>query len=303
MNRPARRTYLWICCLSLLIMASSSSAATPISLNNIRILVEESEGFEPHSWAPGNQSIALLSDKGDIHLADVKTGMVWHVYGGGPADMRLAWVENGRSLRYYVPAADGASIRTFDIDTGEFASFIIRDEWLGFETWRGIEAPEHRILVTMSVEDDGAMTYYGNNGSRPLLDWDAAFSRPALSPDGTQLAFQFTNNGSEESGAPAPRGLCVLATKSSDARLIDPDGEAPAWLPTSDWLIFSHVTREGEDVVAADLRVWSVESGEIRVLTASPSIAESISSISEDGKSIAFASHDGKIYTADIVYE
>ncbi len=91
----------------------------------------------------------------------------------------------------------------------------------------------------------------GGRDPMRLTNDDADDSEPAISADGTRVAFR-----SERSGG----GIYVVPSLGGDAVLLAPRGRDPRWAPDGRWIAYWE-GRESSDLLPGTARVFVIESG------------------------------------------
>ena len=125
--------------------------------------------------------------------------------------------------------------------------------------------------------------------------------RPAWSPDGQQIAFNYHSH----KGKPGPTGIYIVNVDSKNLRqLIEGSASSPAWSPDGRSIAFTfgHPFTPGQPWRGADIRVIDVESGNVDKLTDNE-VLDAWPAWSPDGQKIAFYSlrepPDADIYVID----
>jgi Tol biopolymer transport system component len=184
--------------------------------------------------------------------------------------------------------------------------------WIVVAGWRARSEPPTSRLLTVtsfpggegmpSLSPDGNFVVYAGRGPDPnetndlwvkAVDGDALRrltdtpqlheSMPAWSPDGRQIAFYNTENGTTI-------GVFVVSSLGGPVRQVASRGIDPAWTPDGRSLLFAS-NREGED---RGVFVQLLETGALRQLTRPPvGFRDSYPKVSPDGKTLAFGRSPG----------
>lgn len=158
--------------------------------------------------------------------------------------------------------------------------------------------PDAQDVVLLSMEESGyAHLYFYIPGQLPLTrltygEWDD--TSPALSPDGTQVAFASNRDGSWD--------LYILNLESGEIIRVtnSPEYEsAPSWSPDSQWLAYELYLNENLEIAIVSLTNGKQEP---IPLTNEPS-ADHSPAWAPDGRRVAFVSNrggDSDVWLADL---
>jgi Tol biopolymer transport system component len=114
---------------------------------------------------------------------------------------------------------------------------------------------------------------------------------PSLSPDGKKVAFQVYG-----------KGMYVCNIDGSALKSIGL-GVYPTWLPDNECVVFNRTTDDGSRLTASQLIAMNVNTGKTVTLVANSDIIPLKSTVSPDGKKIAFENvADEAIYVVNLKY-
>lgn len=207
------------------------------------------EGATAFAVSPNEQEVAVIV-RGDVFVASVEHGTTRRVTATPEQERSLAWAPDGRSI--YYSAERGAS-------WGIWKSSVVRAEESAF--FAATKLAEEPVLV-------GA---------------DEVF-QPALSPDGSKLAFLRNRDAIDviDLATKATRNLVPAERNYSYA-----DGDVQyEWSPDSKWLAFTYVARRRW---LGDVGVVDAETGKIVDVTDS-GYEDSQPRWSPDGRALFFHS-------------
>jgi dipeptidyl aminopeptidase/acylaminoacyl peptidase len=201
-------------------------------------------------WSPDGRFLAFTSNRsetGQIYVIPASGGEPWAVTNGSNAATDAVWAPSSDAL-YFVAKVDAAEER--DSDTKVIDTLKYKFDGEGF--WDG---KRRQIFV---VPRDGGERRQLTDG-----DWDSV--QPAVSPDGSQLAF--VSNRTVDRESHSKTDVWVREIASGELRQVtDSDGSygTPAWSPDGDRLIYT-----GHPTVAPygpttqdDIFVWDVVNDE-----------------------------------------
>jgi Tol biopolymer transport system component len=193
--------------------------------------------------------LANADGSGVRALTEPLTKLAWYAW--SPDDRRLALVSDvGPTPTIRVLGIDGSTDVTLDLRTA--GEWVVPKPLVGdaFVQWR----PNGRELVFKGVSSGPGRTTYGlylvgvdGSGLRPILapsDIDQ-WQSPALSPDGTQVAWGLWN--SDGIGR-----IHLVDVDSGEVRVPMFDGPStgdwgPAWSPDGERLVFNRLVTGGQE--------------------------------------------------------
>ena len=112
---------------------------------------------------------------------------------------------------------------------------------------------------------------------------------PALSPDGTAIAFQIPG-----------QGMWIIGADGSGLRALGM-GSHPAWLPDSRTIVYTIVRDNGENFTGSTLMSMDTATGATATLLASRSLVPLTPSVNADGTKVAFENAaEAAIYVMNI---
>jgi Tol biopolymer transport system component/DNA-binding winged helix-turn-helix (wHTH) protein len=259
-----------------------------LGANDVEVLTEPADGgsdFRPRHSPTGDRIafLHLTAEGSTIRVIPAAGGPVATLLPGERTVNDLAWTPDGRHM--LITTNDGlweltvgsASLRLISADRGLSCVSVARDRPLvAFTQARGEWAIWEHPLADGSPHGEAP-------ASRPLIDSSLYDGRPAVSPDGRNIAF-ISQRGGEN-------GLWITGRDGRRARLIlrspalIPD--SPAWSPDGAELVFQLIRggRRAIGVVAAD-------GGEVDVLTPAGG-SEMRPTWSADGTWIYFSHTEG----------
>ncbi len=228
-------------------------------------------------WSPAGDRIAYVvapedaGQPGTLRVYDFATRSATTVSeralpdAEGPA---VTWSGDGRRLAF---AEEGAGIRVYDLERGEF----VDTEAVGGTTpdW----SPT-RDQIAVIVDGDLHTMDADGGGLRRILERPGTEGNPRWSPDGTRLALW----GAADTGG--ERRLLVIDRGGGDPDERGP-GSAPVWSPAGDRIAYQRAADDGTNV---DIYVIGVAGGVPRRLTESVAL-DSWPSWSPRGDRIAYA--------------
>jgi len=199
----------------------------------VRTLSQESAGFGAPRVSPDGRRIALgIYDQGaDMWIMDAGSGSLTRLT-TGTGDDAGAWTHDGRRVASIISEADTSiSIQQWDgSGATEQLSVMPQMSELSFDATgrvmllRSSGASGNRNIYTMSTDSPGVI--------RPFLATPADERSPALSPDGSLIAYSSDETGSHEVYVrpfPGPGGRVRISSQG---------GETPTWSRNGDRLYY-----------------------------------------------------------------
>lgn len=123
-------------------------------------------------------------------------------------------------------------------------------------------------------------------GSKVLINQGPSFA-PALSPDGTKVAFNQMDD------------VCIMNIDGTDKKIISP-GYNASWVNNSQ-IVFERTTDDGHIYLTGELYLANIEGNKIIQLTSTSDKIEMNPCVSPDGTQVVFTSFvDGQVYIADL---
>lgn len=278
-----------------------------VRTNELRQLTKNSANDTLPTWSPDDREIAFVSARTPnagvwaINVADGTERLIAAVPGRvGPP----SWTPDGKQVMYAV-VADGAA--RIDVSgkpavTGEDV-FPFRSDWISDTEF--VYTADGQIkrralggVAGQAVEFTATFPITRASYEKKQWDFDATKSRravgivrPAVSPDGKQVAFAAL-------GDIWLMNIGGTPTRLTSDRFLDAD---PAWSPDGSRLVYSSDRAANGNL---DLYIRDLKTGAERRLTDIP-YSDGQASFSPDGKRVAFVSvlshaQGGEVYVADV---
>jgi dipeptidyl aminopeptidase/acylaminoacyl peptidase len=141
------------------------------------------------------------------------------------------------------------------------------------------------VNISLIVNKEG-LSVVNARGNKTLINNKPSFC-PALSPDGTKIAFNEVND------------IYIINIDGTGKQLLA-RGFNPTWA-NNNQIIFEKSTDDGHTYTSSDLYMINVNGSGLKALTTTSDKMEMCPCVSPDGSKVVFTSFtDGQIYTADL---
>jgi Tol biopolymer transport system component len=233
-------------------------------ISEIDGLPDDAEGVQV---SPDGSRLAFISED-RVATLSLTGGSVQYLTdrldnAGGDAQNGVSWSPDGSQIVYaahddiYVMHDDGSRVRRLTSDPlGDYHPAWSSQDVIAY--WRGKTTgedggPENAEIYTVPAA--------GGTPTR-LTHHDGPAIEPTWSPDGSQIAFFSTRDGS----------IRVMDADGTNDRLLyrsgENDGWAPSWSPDGTRIAFLHCCSPGLTRPLLDVRVLTIASGEVVSLSA-----------------------------------
>ena len=270
-----------------LLLSCGSLLAQPKSWSEPQLFIKSSQGLMAPTWSPDGLRLAVTGDNYiGIWVADADGSNLKQVSEAPGAGYKMRW-------------ADAQEIISTPYDIVE-GKRITRVEKVNASTGKVSEvAPPLRAFKRSTVEN-------ATNAYQIMLDEPqnatskiAGFSEyagkwvinPALSPDGTKIAFQIVS-----------KGLFVCNIDGSGLIELG-KGSHASWLPNSRHLMMTRISDDGHRFTSSDIYCVDSTNGEAVNITPNSDVIPVTIAVSPDGCKVAFDNDtDGAIYIINLNY-
>lgn len=277
-----------------LLMCGGAVTAQPRSASAPQKLLQAPTGLMAPVWSPKGDKIAVTTDNfAGIIVANADGSDMRIVTNDAGAGYKMTWNADGNQIVGRTNITEGArmmhEIKSYDVTTGESRILVAKSRTTAAPTLKaaGLSRTANGVYDIMTSDPANAAKSIGAlNGFK-----DKTIINPALSPDGTQVAFQIPGNG-----------MWIINADGSDLRSLG-KGSHPAWLPDGKTLVYTVVTDNGSQFTGSTLYAMDLASGKAVILTQQSDMIPLTPAVSPDGKKVAFENAiDASIYVVTLKY-
>jgi Tol biopolymer transport system component len=231
-------------------------------------------------FSPDSTQISFIKSlknlKGEVWIVDVRTGEKRALVADRPSEnpMDTGWIMDGKQLVYLTDRSGAYALWTINFAQNTLLTLTVTLdakplERIGMSVWKDrIVLPRHFVHSDIALSD-----------GTPVLHSDDLNFEPAVSPDGTQLAYTVQSDNKFSIWTCGIHG---------EIPTIRTAGREPQWAPNGYQLVFTHTDLNGNpDIWKLDLRNNEVES------VTDADEMDSEADWQPKGKTIAFASNHG----------
>lgn len=275
-----------------LALCGAAAVAQPRSASAPRKLLSASTGLMAPVWSPSGDKIAVTTDNyTGILVADADGANLRVVTDAAGAGYKMTWATDGKSIvgRTNIVEAGRTmhEIKQWDVATGRASLLVAKSRNAGAPTLKAAglskkSAGVYDIMTSHAGEACSLISALNGFGDRIVIN-------PALSPDGTKIAFQVAGKGMWLINADGT-GLKSLGT-----------GSHPAWMPDSRSIVYTVVSDNGSNFTASELRSMNVDNGKSYSLLSQAGMLPLTPAVSPDGKKAIFENAaDAAIYIVNL---
>ena len=270
-----------------LLLGCASMMAQPSSFSQPRMFIKASQGLMNPVWSPDGSKLAVTGDNYiGIWVADVNSAELTQVSDALGAGYQMTWsnAQNITSTPYDMVAGKRMTrIESVNVATGAITQVAAAER--NFKRSKALNAKS--ALQTMLDEPMNATSIIAS-----LSDYAGKWVlNPALSPDGSKIAFQIQG-----------KGMFVCNIDGTELKSLG-KGSHATWLPDSQNIMVTQIKDNGDVFTSSDIYCVNVANGKSMCITANTDVIPVTMSVSPDGSKLAFDNDaDGCIYIIDLKY-
>lgn len=304
----------FISVLSLLLCGGSMFAAQPCDANQPQMLIKASHGLMAPVWSPQGDKIAVTADNyTGIYVTDADGSNIRQLSDEAGAGYKMVWSADGKQILSRTNIVENArvlhEVKVWDAESGKPTTLVSKTRDIkGTPTWKstsniivanrnGIKSINTKTLATASssanVYEIMVNDPAGATAKIPSLKayTNKIIINPAISPDGTKVAFQIPGNG-----------LFVCDADGNNLKSLG-KGSHASWLPDNENIIVTRVQDNGQQFTASDIYSVNTTTGKTVLLTGNTDIIPLTPAVSPDGQKVVFENAaDASIYIINLKY-
>lgn len=261
--------------------AGGLTAGTPVKV------AKTATGLMAPVWSPDGQQIAATGPNYTgiyVFDADGTNGrLITNAEGAG---YKMAWSADGKEIVGRVNLMDGVRVlhetKSWNVATGEGRTIEARKR-----TNANPRTSNTGVALLTKMTSDAA----GVTSSTPALAEFAGRTviNPALSPDGSMIAFQIVG-----------KGMFVINADGTNLRSLG-KGTCPAWMPDNNTLVYTLVQDNGNVITGSTVMTVTLNDNKKEVLINDANLIPLRPAITADGSRMVFENGaDAAIYTVTL---
>ncbi len=269
------------------LLSCGSLVAQPTSWSEPQLLIKAEQGLMAPTWSPDGSQIAVTGDNFvGIWVAQANGTDLRQISQAPGAGYQMRWESNQEILStpYSIENQKRMTrIERVNATTGKIQEVAPASRSLKRSTVLGatnalqimLDEPQNATAKIAGLSD-----YAGN--------W---VINPALSPDGTKIAFQIVT-----------KGLFVCNADGTELVSLG-KGSHASWLPDSHNLMMTLIADDGHRFIGSDIYCVNIDNGNTFNITPNSDVIPVTIAVSPDGTKLAFDNDtDGAIYIINLNY-
>jgi len=270
-----------------LLAGCASMMAQPSSFSEPRMFIKASQGLMNPVWSPDGSKLAVTGDNYiGIYVVNADGSEMVQVSDALGAGYKMTWndAQNITSTPYeMVNNRRMTRIENVNVATGAITEIAAAEH--NFKRSKAVNAKS--ALQVMLDEPMNATKLIAS-----LNEYAGKFVlNPALSPDGSKIAFQIQG-----------KGMFVCNADGTELKSLG-KGSHATWLPDNQNIMVTLIKDNGDVFTSSDIYCVNVASGKSLNITANSDVIPVTIAVSPDGSKLAFDNDaDGCIYIIDLKY-
>ena len=281
------------------IVGVGSALALPKGATAPRLLVKSHSALMAPVWSPDGSRIAVTTDNfTGILVADHDGKNLRAVTNDAGAGYKMAWTPDGSQILGRTNIVERGlvlhEVKAYDVATAKSTTLVTKSRFDGTpssaqaKTLKTVRALKP-VSVFERMLNNPAEVASSVAGLRQFKG--EVVINPALSPDGSRIAFQI-----------AGKGIFVCDANGNNVVNLC-KGSHPAWLNDNRTIVMTVVSDDGMRFTASTLYAIDVVNGSKVALVNKSNIIPRTPAVAPDGKTIAFQNaNDFAIYTVTLKF-
>lgn len=272
--------------LGLMLLGCTAAMAQVRPASQPQQLLSAPMGLMAPVWSPDGSKIAVTTDNyAGIYVANADGSDLRVVTQDAGAGYKMVWSADSRAVegRANIVAGNGLTrqMRSYNVATG-----AVTEQGARRRTSAQPAADKADGIYGAMISDPAQAT-----SVVPALARFAGRTviNPALSPDGTKIAFQIPG-----------KGMWLVNADGTGLRSLG-KGSHPAWMPDSRNILYTVVEDNGSQFTSSVLMSLDTTTGNGATVVAVPSLLPLTPAVAPDGRRVAFENAvDASIYVVEL---
>jgi len=270
-----------------LVLPCASMMAQPTAWSEPQQLIKADMGLMAPVWSPDGSQIAVTGDNFvGIWVVQADGTGLKQVSQAPGAGYQMRWTSSQEILSTpYTIENQKRMTRIEQVNTANGKIQVVAPASRAFKRSEAIGATDlYQLMLDEPQNATSKIAALSDYAGKWIIN-------PALSPDGTKIAFQIVT-----------KGLFVCDTDGSNLTSLG-KGSHASWLPDSHNLMMTRIADDGHRFISSDIYCVNVDTGnDINITPNSETIPVTIA-VSPDGSKLAFDNDtDGAIYIINLNY-
>ncbi len=268
------------------LLGCASMMAQPSSYSQPRMFIKAYHGLMNPVWSPDGSKLAVTGDNFvGIWVANADGELV-QVSEAPGAGYQMSWSDASNITSTPYEMVDNR--RMTRIENVNVATGAITQVAAASRNFKRSRATGARSTMQVMLDEPMKATSMIASLAEYAGKW---VLNPALSPDGSKIAFQIQG-----------RGMFVCNADGTDLKSLG-KGSHATWLPDSENIMVTLITDDGNRFTSSDIYCVNITTGKSLNITAATDVIPVTMAVSPDGSKLAFDNDaDGCIYIIDLKY-
>ncbi len=268
-----------------LLLGCASMMAQPSSFSQPRMFIKASQGLMNPVWSPDGSKLAVTGDNYiGIWVANADGTELTQVSDALGAGYQMTWSDESNITSTPYEMVDNkrmTRVESVNVATGKTTQVAAAER--NFKRSKALKATS---ALQIMLDEPSKATSLIEGLNEYAGKW---VLNPALSPDGTKIAFQIQGKGMFVCNADGT-GLKALGK-----------GSHASWMPDNQNIMVTLIKDNGERFTASDIYCVDINTGKSQNITPNTDVIPVTMAVSPDGSKVAFDNDaDGCIYIIDL---
>ena len=277
--------------LAVALMAIGGVAGAQVQSDGAPVkLLSTPGGLMAPVWSPDGSKIAVTTDNyTGILVANTDGTALRQLTREAGTGYNMTWTEDGAAIISRNNIVENGrvfhEIKSFDVKLGTSKVLMAKSRDAvspRLKAHKGAAADIYSAMLARPTKAAKEFKALNQFAGKTVIN-------PALSPDGSKIAFQIPGNG-----------MWLINADGSGLRSLG-KGSHASWLPDSKTIVYTVVEDNGERFTSSQLKSVDTSNGKTSVITRRADMIPMTPSVSPDGRKVAFENAaDAAIYVVNI---